>query len=101
MPEIKNTFLKCRMNKDLDERLIPNGEYRDALNITVSTSEDSDVGAVQTLLSNVRVEDIIPADFMCVGSIADEKNNTLYWFVKNQVTGVFFLPLILLNLNWF
>mgnify|MGYP001370730779 CR=1 FL=1 len=88
MPEIKNTFLKGRMNKDLDERLIPNGEYRDALNITVSTSEDSDVGAVQTLLSNVRVEDIIPADFMCVGSIADEKNNTLYWFVKNQVTGV-------------
>ena len=40
MPEIKNTFLKGKMNKDLDERLIPNGEYRDALNIKVSTSED-------------------------------------------------------------
>ena len=64
MPEIKNTFLKGRMNKDLDERLIPNGEYRDALNITVSTSEDSDVGAAQTLLGNVRVEDIIPTDFI-------------------------------------
>ena len=88
MPEIKNTFLKGRMNKDLDERLIPNGEYRDALNITVSTSEDSDVGAAQTLLGNVRIEDIIPTDFICVGSIANEKNNRLYWFIKNQATGV-------------
>ena len=33
MPEIKNTFTQGKMNKDLDERLIPNGEYRDALNM--------------------------------------------------------------------
>ena len=26
MPEIKNNFLKGKMNKDLDERLLPNGE---------------------------------------------------------------------------
>ena len=39
MPEIKNTFLKSKMNKDLDARIIPNGEYRDAKNISVSTSE--------------------------------------------------------------
>ena len=88
MPEIKNTFLKGRMNKDLDERLMPNGEYRDALNINVSTSEDSDIGTAQTILGNVRVEDLIPTDFTCVGSIADEKTNRLYWFVKNETTGV-------------
>ena len=29
MPEIKNTFLKSKMNKDLDARIIPSGEYRD------------------------------------------------------------------------
>ena len=29
--EIKNTFLKSKMNKDLDDRILPNGEYRDAL----------------------------------------------------------------------
>ena len=33
MPEIKNTFTQGKMNKDLDERIIPSGEYRDALNI--------------------------------------------------------------------
>ena len=45
MAEIKNTFLKSKMNKDLDERLLPNGEYRDARNIAISKSEDSNVGA--------------------------------------------------------
>ena len=38
MPELKHNFLKGRMNKDLDERVVPNGEYRDALNIDVSSS---------------------------------------------------------------
>ena len=37
------------MNKDLDERLVPNGEYRDAQNIEVVTSEGSDVGSVQNI----------------------------------------------------
>ena len=41
------------MNKDLDERLVPNGEYRDALNLEVATSEGSDVGSLQTLLGKV------------------------------------------------
>ena len=46
MPQIKNTFLKSKMNKDLDARLVPNGEYRDGKNISVSASEGSDVGAL-------------------------------------------------------
>ena len=29
MPEIKRNFNKSKMNKDLDERLVPPGEYRD------------------------------------------------------------------------
>ena len=37
------------MNKDLDARLIPNGEYVDAQNIHISKSEGSDVGVVQNV----------------------------------------------------
>ena len=81
MPEIKNTFIQGKMNKDLDERLIPNGQYRDALNVEVSTSEGSDVGTVKNILGNHRIENIIPEGFVCIGSIADEKTNRLYWFV--------------------
>ena len=52
MPQIKHTFTKGRMNKDLDERLVPNGEYRDAMNIEVAGSEGDDVGAAQNILGN-------------------------------------------------
>ena len=45
MAESKNSFIQSKMNKDLDEKLIPNNVYRDALNIAVSRSECSDVGA--------------------------------------------------------
>ena len=58
MPELKRNFLKGRMNKDLDERLVPDGEYRDALNIEVSTTEASDVGAIQTSKGNVNLSKI-------------------------------------------
>jgi hypothetical protein len=52
MPEIKHHFRAGKMNKDLDERLVPNGEYRDALNVQVATSEGDDVGALQNVLGN-------------------------------------------------
>ena len=86
MPEIKNAFTQGRMNKDLDERLIPRGQYRDAMNVQVSTSEGSDVGTVQNILGNERIEDIVPISggYKCVGSIANEKNNTLYWFITKK-----------------
>ena len=85
MPEIKNTFLKARMNKDLDERLIPKGEYRDAMNVQVTTSEGSDVGTVQNILGNSLVSgNLVPSDCKCIGAIADEKNDKLYWFVKRE-----------------
>ena len=52
MPEIKHNFTSGKMNKDLDERLVPNGEYRDANNIQVTTSDESDVGTIQNILGN-------------------------------------------------
>ena len=88
MPEIKNNFTGGKMNKDLDERLMPKGQYRDAVNVEVSTSEGSNVGTLQNVLGNARVDitkdfDGIPLGFKCVGSIADEKSNKLYWFVSS------------------
>ena len=83
MPEIKNTFLQGKMNKDLDERLIPNGQYRHAENIEVATAEDSDIGTVKNILGNHRVEELVGVGFTCVGSIADEKTNKLYWFISS------------------
>ena len=85
MPEIKNQFTGGKMNKDVDERLVPKGEYRDAMNIQVSTSEGSDVGTVQNILGNKLVDTLsyLSANSTCVGAVADEKNDALYWFVTN------------------
>ena len=82
MPEIKNVFNQGKMNKDLDERLVPKGEYRHALNIQVSSSEGSDVGTVQNILGNSKISSFIGLNPVCVGAIADEKTNALYWFVN-------------------
>ena len=88
MPELKNSFVKGRMNLDLDERLIPNGEYREATNIQVSTSEGSDIGSVQNILGNTVVNGqsfSVTGVLECIGSISDEKNNRLFWFVVDVV----------------
>ena len=52
MAEVKNNFLKSKMNQDLDDRLVPNGEYRYARNISVGKSEADDIGALENVLGN-------------------------------------------------
>lgn len=81
MPEIKNNFTSGRMNKDLDERLLPKGEYRDALNIDIATSETGNVGTAQNVLGTERVSTLGITGQKCIGSIADTKNDKIYWFV--------------------
>ena len=86
MPEIKYNFLQGKMNKDLDERLVPNGQYRDALNIKISTSDNDDIGTAQNIKGNTLIDSNLPTNSVVVGSIADEKNNSLYWFVSQPET---------------
>ena len=93
MAELKHNFMKGRMNKDLDERLVPQGEYRDAVNVEVATSESSNMGSLQTLLGNTDLSSSVidPRNnqtFFCVGSIADEKNDKLYWLLAGTTIDV-------------
>ena len=75
MAEVKNAFVKSKMNKDLDDRLLPQGEYRDAVNVQVSRSESSDVGALENVLGNTQLEDFSVLtginDISCIGFFAD------------------------------
>ena len=94
MPEMKRNFTKGKMNKDLDERLVPPGEYRDAMNVQVSSSEESEIGTIQNVLGNTPgcfYEDsndnpIQPAS-TTIGSVSDEKNDSLYWLVAGPNSG--------------
>ena len=81
MPEIKNTFTGGRMNKDLDERLVPKGEYTHAVNVEVTTSDNDSVGTVQNLLGNQGFagNNLIPFNSVCIGAVTDEATDSLYW----------------------
>jgi len=81
MPEIKNTFLKSKMNKDLDARLVPNGEYRDAQNISISRSEGSDVGALENVLGNTKLTSFKTN----LGYLEDSKNTAKYFASDGDV----------------
>ena len=100
MGELRNNFSAGKMNRDIDERLLPVGEYREAHNIEVSTSEADDAGVVQTLLGNLKRENIITGDgtgqatvnientgATCVGSIAVPDRDKIYYLVANGVDG--------------
>ena len=53
MAKVVNTFYNGgKMNKDLDDRLLPNGQYRNAINAQISRSEGSNVGTLQNTLGN-------------------------------------------------
>jgi len=86
MPEIKRNFRAGRMNKDLDERLVPNAEYRDALNMQIASSEGDDVGAMQNVLGNKLAYSsaINIAAGKCIGSVRDSANDKIYWFITGS-----------------
>ena len=84
MPQIENTFLKSKMNKDLDSRILPNGEYRDAQNLQVSRSQGSEVGEFENVLGNEQLTYLYTGRSgstyygKIIGQYTDETNNALY-----------------------
>lgn len=100
MAEIEKKFLSGRMNKDVDKRLIGDGEYLDAENITVNTSEGSTIGAAQNPYGNDIVADIEKvldarglsgiSNPIVIGALPYEAQNLIYWFVtSDNFDGIF------------
>jgi hypothetical protein len=91
---IQNNFLKGRMNKSLDERLLPPGEYRDALNIEVSSVEGTNVGAVKNVQGNSQLTTLeydgqpLLQDTVCIGAVSNDSKGVMYWFVHAPTSGV-------------
>ena len=87
MPEIKNNFIQGKMNKDLDDRLLPNGQYRDGVNIKVSKSDSSDVGSVQNIKGNdyeySSGNAVSLTNTDTIGHYVDNLTGDVFWFVTN------------------
>ncbi len=88
MAQARNTFIRSKLNKDLDARLLPQGEYRDAFNVQVSKSEGSNVGSLENVLGNYEVLDLNEltgvSNLSCIGEVCDDSSGFVYLFLTNN-----------------
>jgi hypothetical protein len=84
MPEIKRTFNRGKINRDLDDRIVPAGEYREGFNVSIGQSESSDVGSIENLLGNELVAQSGISNGKCIGQVSDTGNEKIYFLVTNN-----------------
>lgn len=85
MPEAKNNFFKGKMNKDLDKRLIQDGEYLDARNVSISNSTSSSTGRLENVIGNIELSDfgLTDRNLEVIGVYEDVENGRLFFFITN------------------
>lgn len=99
MANFTRNFTAGRMNKVVDERLVPDGEYIDAMNIRMGSTENSEIGVIENTKGNLALTSLsyidgtpLSIEARCIGAFADSANETIYWFVhdpnfSNTTTG--------------
>jgi len=90
MVKISRNFIAGKMNKSVDERLVPNGQYVDAMNVRLGSTEESEIGSVENAKGNEALIELsydgnsLSNQAKCIGAYEDGANETLYWFVHDS-----------------
>ena len=89
MPIVTTNFVAGRMNKSVDERILPPGEYVDAVNVRLGSTETTEIGAVEnskgnSQLTTLKYNNSPLTDGVCIGAYDDGEKETLYWFVASN-----------------
>mgnify|MGYP000241741639 CR=1 FL=1 len=87
MAELKNNFTGAKINKDVDKKILPKNEYREAQNISIPESNDEGVGSAEPILGNelnYTTALSYASGTEVIGYYLDEVNNNVYWFVTDQ-----------------
>jgi hypothetical protein len=91
MANITRNFIAGRMNKVVDQRLVPNGEYIDAMNVRMGSTENSEIGVIENSKGNLALTAIsyidgtfLSADARCIGALEDSAHETIYWFIHDK-----------------
>jgi hypothetical protein len=93
MATVQRNFIQGKMNKSVDERLVPNGQYIDAVNVRLGSSESSEIGAVENSKGNTRLTSLsylgqpLSDSARCIGAFEDGANETIYWFIHDSTFG--------------
>ena len=95
MPIVTTNFIAGRMNKSVDERLLPPGEYVDAMNVRLGSTETTEIGAVENSKGNLQLTTlefdgvVLSNKARCIGAYEDGAEETIYWFVHDpEYTGI-------------
>jgi hypothetical protein len=90
MTNVTRNFISGRMNKVVDERLLPEGEYIDAMNVRMGSTEKSEVGVISNSKGNTPLTALVyingtplSVNARCIGAIEDSARETIYWFVHD------------------
>jgi hypothetical protein len=89
MANFLRNFLRGRMNKVYDERIVPEGEYIDAMNVRMGSTEKAEVGVIENTKGNTQLTNLsflgedLSTDAVCIGAFEDSANETIYWFVHD------------------
>lgn len=90
MADITRQFTSGKMNKSFDERVVPNGEYIDAMNIRMGSTEKSEIGVIENTKGNLPLTSLryidgtqLSTEAKCIGALQDPSTDTLYWFVHD------------------
>ena len=94
MANVQRNFVAGKMNKSLDERLLPNGQYIDAVNVRLGSTEASEIGAVENSRGNIQLTTLsyngesLSSAARCIGAYALGEQETMYWFVHDPSFGL-------------
>ena len=90
MPNLTRNFTSGKMNKVVDERLVPNGEYINAMNVRMGSTEMSEIGVIENTKGNTPLTSLLyidgtqlSIDARCIGALEDGTNERIYWFVHD------------------
>ena len=90
MANVTRNFTAGKMNKMVDERLVPNGQYIDALNVRMGSTEQAEIGVIENSFGNTQLTTLefnsveLSSQARCIGAYEDGARETIYWFVHDK-----------------
>lgn len=83
MPTLKRTLHKAKMNKDVDERLLPAGEYEHIENLRPARNIIGDKGAGNSVKGTVKLTNYNIPNARCIGEFKDASSGLIYGFITS------------------
>ena len=85
MPNLRRTYSQGRMQLDIENRLLPDGEYREAFNALIYNNESNEEGSVRKAFSNKQLTNLdLGLNPKCILGISHPSRNRVYWGVVSD-----------------